>query len=179
MANFLKVDKDLFKLNLNPIEILILAQINEFQTNTGDCFISNETLAKNFGVSEKTISRSLKNLEDRNFIIRNTKNIRGGKERHIEINQHQIKMYLTKDILSLDKKSTTDNLSIVQESICPLYNGQNDLIKDKQEEDKIKDNKVSYPEVELIQLNNMGCIYEKIDNDLVRIVDTGAIVRVK
>lgn len=43
MANvFLKVDKDLFKLGLNPTQILILAQVIEFNTNTGDCFISNE-----------------------------------------------------------------------------------------------------------------------------------------
>ena len=42
-----------------------------------------------------------------------------------------------------------------------------------------KAEQASYPEVELIQLNNMGCVYEKIDNDLVRIVNTGAIVRVK
>lgn len=38
---FLKVNKDLFSLGLTPIEILILAQIMEFNNNTGDCFISN------------------------------------------------------------------------------------------------------------------------------------------
>ena len=38
----LKVYKDLFKLGLNPTELMVLSQIIEFQVNTNDCFISND-----------------------------------------------------------------------------------------------------------------------------------------
>ena len=117
MSNlFLKVDKDLFTKGLNPTEILILAQIIEFNTNTGDCFISDEALASQFGVSAKTVSRAIAALEEKGLITRETKNVKGGKERHIKI---------------------------PQQTICPLSNvnlsivkGQNDFIKDN-----IKDNK--------------------------------------
>ena len=112
MANFLKVNKDLFSLGLNPTEILVYAQVAEFNRNTGDCFISDKAMAENFGVSDKTISRALATLEEKGLIRRETKNIKGGKERHI----------FTTDKLSLED-ATTDKLS--------FDNGQNDLIKDK------------------------------------------------
>lgn len=80
---FLKVDKSLFNKGLNPTEMLLLAQITEFITNTGDCFISDSKLAENFCISESTISRALKSLEDKGYIKRITKSTNRGKERHI------------------------------------------------------------------------------------------------
>ena len=74
-------------------------------------------------------------LEDKGYIVRETKNIKGGKERHIKP---------TRDILSIvykdDKKATTDKKSLIQETKCPLDNGQIDLIKDNTLKDKVKDN---------------------------------------
>ena len=139
---FLKVNKDLFKLKLNPTEILILAQIMEFNTNTGSCFISDKVLAESFGVSEKTISRTIKALEDKGFITRETRNVKGGKERHMIANLKKIEAALTKDNLSVvDSKNinkghndccTRDNLSVDK--------GQNDLIKDNIKDKSLKDN---------------------------------------
>lgn len=136
MANyFLKVDKELFKMGLNPTEILIISQIEEFQTNTGDCFISDKVLAENFGVSDKTISRTMKSLEDRGYIVRDTKNVKGGRERHIRVNKNK---------LTTDKMTLNSNQ---QATICPLpidnltfANGQNDFIKDNINKIKEKDN---------------------------------------
>jgi predicted transcriptional regulator len=62
----------------------------EFQNNTGDCFISDSTLAANFGVSESTITRALKALEAKGLITRETKNTRSGKERHISVNLNKV-----------------------------------------------------------------------------------------
>ena len=146
MANyFLKVDKDLFKLGLNPTEILLLAQIMEFQTNTGDCFMSDRALAENFGVSDKTISRALSALESKGFITRDTRNVKGGKERHITANLNKINQGLATDKMSIDGG--------LQPTKCPLATdkmsfgkGQNDLIKDNIK-DKEKDNN---SEVELL-----------------------------
>ena len=67
--NFLKVNKDFFKLELNPTEILILSQIEEYNRTTKDCFMSDEVFAAQFGVSKSTISREMKILESKGFII--------------------------------------------------------------------------------------------------------------
>lgn len=80
---FLQVDKSILGKGLTPIEILILAQVMEFNRTTGDCFISDSRLATQFGVSESTITRALGSLENKKYIIRDTKNVKGGKTRHI------------------------------------------------------------------------------------------------
>ena len=133
MANgFLQIDKSLFKLGLNPTEILVLAQIMEYNRTTGDFFMSDDAMSKQFGVSSKTISRALTVLEDKKLIVRETKNIQKGKERHIK---------LTRDNLTVDS-STRDKMSVPQETNCPLPKGQNDLIKEKNKNINIKDNSV-------------------------------------
>ena len=134
MNYFLKVDKDLFKLGLNPTEILLLAQISEFQTNTGVCFMSDKALAENFGVSESTIKRELKKLEELGFITRTTKNIKGGKERVMKVNTDQI----TKLKLSLVENNKAQNEPCTSVKLS-FDKGQNDTIKDNIK-DNLKDN---------------------------------------
>lgn len=136
--DFLQLNKDLFKLGMNPTEIIILAQVMEYNRTTGDCFMSDKTFAAMLSISDKTVSRALKELEDRGFIIRETKNVKGGKERHIRVNLDKIESALpTKDKMSVvDSQGTKspltkDNLSVV--------NRQNDLIKENIKE-KRKDN---------------------------------------
>ena len=138
---FLRVNKDLFTMGLNPVEILILAQVMEFQTNTGDCFISDKQLAEQFGVSESTISRELKKLEGMGLIARETKNIKGGKERHIKATTGNL------TIVEENKNSTTSNLTVdnKQIDICtrvnlPIDNKQNDSIKDNNKKINLKEN---------------------------------------
>ena len=70
----------------------------EYTRNTGDCFISNETLAKNFGVSVSTIKRTLDKLEDKEYIMRDTKTIQKGKERHMLANTARIDADIAKAI---------------------------------------------------------------------------------
>jgi DNA-binding transcriptional MocR family regulator len=91
-------------------------------------------MAEQFGVGDKTVSRALNHLEELGYITRETKNIKGGKERHIHTTD---KMTLVND----DKRPTTDKMSVVQQSNCPLYNGQNDSIKDNiLKDNSLKDN---------------------------------------
>ena len=126
---FLKVNKDLFKLGLNPTEILLIAQIMEFNTNTGDFFMSDKMLAENFGVSDKTISRTMTQLENKGFIKRETRNVKGGKVRHIKVCQENIEKALTKDNLSVDKEEQRTKCLLSKDNLS-VDNGQNDLIKD-------------------------------------------------
>ena len=125
---FLKVDKTLFNTGLNPLEILLVSQIAEFENNTGDCFISDKTLAENFGVSESTITRTLKALEAKGYIVRETKNVRGGKERHMR----------TTSKMTIDSSEQASKC-LLSTSNLTIDNRQNDLIKDNIK-DKEKDN---------------------------------------
>ena len=87
---FLKLNKDLWKLKLNANEQQILSYIMEFDKNTGDCFISDETFSMYLNTSKSTVSREIKALEQMGYVIRNTKNVKGGKERHLKVNQKKI-----------------------------------------------------------------------------------------
>lgn len=135
---FLKINKDLFKLGLNPTEILILAQIMEFNTNTGDCYITDKQLAETFGVSESTVKREVKKLEELGFIIRETKNVKGGRERHIKVNLTKIEEQLTSVKLSFDGDNKAQN-ELSTSVILPLDKCQNDTIKENRK-DNLKDN---------------------------------------
>ena len=126
---FLKVDKNLFGKGLNPTELLIYSQIAEYNRNTGDCFISDKAMAEMFGVSESTISRAVKALENKGLIRRETKNVKGGKERH---------MYITSVNLKVDGSTQPSNCLLTNVNL-PIDNKQNDLIKDNIKE-KEKDN---------------------------------------
>lgn len=152
---FLKVNKDLFKLELDPTEILILAQVMEFITNTGKCFVADDTLAEMLGVSAKTVSRKLESLENKGFIMRETKNVKGkhGKDRKIFVRMDNIEKKLSTDNLSnesTDKMTidnSTDNLSLENinstDNLSEI-NGQNDPIKDKRKDKiNIKENILS------------------------------------
>lgn len=104
---FLKVDKSLFNKGLTPIEILIYSQVEEFNTNTGDCFISDIVLAEQFGVSDRTVSRAIAHLEELGLIERTTTNTKSGKVRHMKANRQNV-------------PCPTDNLSLAQPTKC-LY----------------------------------------------------------
>lgn len=125
---FLAIDKRLLGKGLNPTELLVYSQIAEYNRTTGDCFISDKTMAEMFGVSDKTISRALTALEDKKLIRRETKNVRGGKERHI----------FTTDKMTVDSSLQPTNCPLTT-VILSIDNRQNDLIKENIIE-KEKDN---------------------------------------
>ena len=156
---FLKLNKDLWKLKLNANKQQILSYIMEFDKNTGDCFISDETFSMYLNTSKSTVSREIKALEQMGYLIRNTKNVKGGKERHLKVNQKKIEEDISNVNLSLvapqQSKCLLSNVNL------PIDNKQNDLIKDKLK-DNLKDNKeilstdvdkISYeiPEVEEVK----------------------------
>ena len=158
--DFLAVNKDFFKLGLNPTEILILSQIAEFIRNTGDCFMSDKAFAEAFGVSESTISREMKKLENEfGYIKRETTNKKSGKERHIKINTNKINEKLASVNLPVaESNEVLPNviLPVAQEANCLLENKQNEFIKEKNEKKNEKDNlcEVNQPSVDITSLLN-------------------------
>lgn len=111
----------------------------EFDNNTGNCFISDKVLAAAFGVSDKTISRAIKNLEDKGFITRDTRNVKGGRERVMKPNQKKIEAALTKDNLTVDSNNNGQNDCCTMDKLS-VVNGQNDFIKDNIKDNSLKDN---------------------------------------
>lgn len=142
MSNvFLKVDKDLFKKGLNPTQIIIVAQIEEYMRNTGDCHVTDAQFAEMLGVSTSTISREVKKLCEMGIIQKETKNIQHGKVRNLFLTNINL------PIVENDKTSTTVNLPIAETSNCLLRTEQNDLIKDNREDnrkEKDKEAKLSF-----------------------------------
>lgn len=91
---FLMVNKDLFTIGLNPLEILIASQIMEFQRTTDEFYMTDAQLANQFGVSAKTISRALDRLESLGIIIRTTKTVSSKRVRTIKFNQEAVERLL-------------------------------------------------------------------------------------
>lgn len=70
---FLKLDKSHFKKGLKPLELLILAQVEEFIRNGCECYLTNQQFAEMFSVTQPTVDAAIKRLEELNYIRRDTK----------------------------------------------------------------------------------------------------------
>ena len=68
---FLKVNKKYYE-KLKPLEILIMSQIEEFNNNGCECYLTNKQFAKMFCVSEPTVDSALNKLEKLKYIKRIT-----------------------------------------------------------------------------------------------------------
>lgn len=90
MNKFLAVDKVHLGSDLQPIDILILSQVEEFQRNQCDCCITNEQFSKMFGTTLYSVKASLDRLENKNYITRSIEFIggygRANKKRIIKLN---------------------------------------------------------------------------------------------
>lgn len=118
-----------------------------------------------FGVSERTISRALKSLEDRGLLRRETRNIKGGKERHLTATIDNLA------IVRNESNITTDKMTVEQQTICPLNNRQNDLIKDNiLKDNSLKDNRG----ISCASATNPIGIYENVDREALAAARTPA-----
>ena len=73
--NYIKVNTEFFNTDLNPLEILLLALIESYTRDGKEFYHTNEQMAKMFNVSKTYIKSTLDNLEDKNYIKRNTDTI--------------------------------------------------------------------------------------------------------
>lgn len=74
--DFLQVNKEwLSNKELSLLEKLIVAQINEFERNKKECYMTDKQFADAFGVSTQQVTRAMKKLADNNIIQRNTKTV--------------------------------------------------------------------------------------------------------
>lgn len=164
---FLAINKNYFNLGLKSIDIMILAQIDEFSRNNCECYITNQQLSDMFGESVRTISRSLNKLEDFKLITRNTitskENGRSSKIRTMKINYDTINASV-KLTLTYDGSANKEVPKIKEGSAKSLIGkGQNGTIKDKKKENK-KDNYCEKEKNKITSLPDLNILIDTLND---------------
>lgn len=161
--SFLQVDKDLLGKGLKSIDVLILAQVKEFERNKCECFLTNEQFSEMFGESVSTIKRSLDKLEDMKLIKRDTKYIDGNgrANRQRVIKSGKSKKNSPKKMVG----SKSDNGRFNNEE----WSGQEEPIKEKEKEKEKINNSLrsssAYAEFEKL---DFASTYDMFNNDEIR-----------
>ena len=164
MSNlFLQVDKDFLGKGLKPIDILILAQVKEFERNKCECFLTNEQFSEMFGDSVRTVARSLDRLEEMKLIKRDTKYIDGNgrANRQRVIKSGNAKKTRPKKMVV---PNVDDGSAKSEEWSC-----QNDTIKEKEKEKKKINNSLrsssAYADFEKL---DFASTYDMFNNNEIR-----------
>lgn len=145
---FLAVNKEYFNLGLKSLDLMILAQIEEFLRGGNDCYVTNDQFSKWFGESPSTVKRSLDKLEESGLIYRVTTTNNAGsnrsRQRKLYINEAGVKKLLANNeqgsnsivarvkndaskvqdepiIDNIKKKNLKDNIAICLEGIGIEY----------------------------------------------------------
>ena len=74
--NYIRVNTEYFNYGLKPIDALVLAVVESFNSDNKLCYMTNEQLADMFSVTKATVARSIDHLVKYGFITRNTKTIK-------------------------------------------------------------------------------------------------------
>ena len=134
---FLAVSKQFLDIGLKSIDVMIIAQIEEFERNNCKCYMTNKQFSDILGESESTVKRSIQKLEKLNVITRHTTTVTGNgkttKQRVLTLNTYEEwkgQIEPTKMV-----RSNIDNGRVKNDK----WKGQNDPIKDNIK-DKEKDN---------------------------------------
>lgn len=138
---FLAINKKYFNREFKSIELLIIAQIEEFERNNCECYITNEQLSNMFGESISTIKRALSSLETKGIIKRKTSTISNNgqksKQRILSISKVQNEPNLNQnDVKKSNKQGSNVEQVRFKNEKSKAHNG---LIKENKKEKK-KDN---------------------------------------
>lgn len=166
--NFLAINKDYLNYDLKSIDILIIAQIEEFDRNKNFCHLSNQQFAEMFGESKSTIKRTIDKLEKLNIIKRQTtfikNNGRGNKQRILSLNnrskwkvQNESTIHNGKSIMNPPSKMEGSNVDNGRFKNAQ-WKVQNEPIKDN-----IKDNIKNNIYIKFFKRNEDGsCLYDDV-----------------
>lgn len=138
---FLAIDKKYFNKEFKSIELLIIAQIEEFERNNCECYITNEQLSDMFGESISTIKRALSSLETKGIIKRKTSTVSNNgqksKQRILSISKVQNEPNLNQNDVKKSNKQGSDAKKVrFKNEESKVHN---EPIKEKKKENK-KDN---------------------------------------
>lgn len=111
--NFLAINKEYFGKGLNAIDLLILSQVEEFTRNNCICYMTDEQLMHITGAKIAAVRASLKRLEDKNIIVRDTKLVTGNgcanKRRTLYLQKNYREAILKNNICNVENQHIKDN----------------------------------------------------------------------
>ena len=134
MDNFLSINKKYFNIGLKSIDILILSQIEEYQRNNCECYITNQQFSDMFGESVSTIKRSIDKLEQKGMLERKTRSRTDNGKKSKERTLNVIKVH--SELNFKNKQSSNVEQARFKNEKSKVHN---DLIKENKKEKK-KDN---------------------------------------
>ena len=134
MDNFLSINKKYFNIGLKSIDILILSQIEEYQRNNCECYITNQQFSDMFGESVSTIKRSIDKLEQKGMLERKTRSRTDNGKKSKERTLNVIKVH--SELNFKNKQGSNVEQARFKNEKSKVYN---DLIKENKKEKK-KDN---------------------------------------
>lgn len=130
--NFLAVNKNYFSMGLKSIDLLIIAQIEEFKRNGYECYMTNEQLSDMFGESVSTIKRALDKLEAKGIIKRTTHTVNNNgqksKQRILSISKVQNEPTFKQGSNNTEARFKNEESKVHNE---PIKDNIKDNIKDK------------------------------------------------
>lgn len=134
MDNFLSINKKYFNIGLKSIDILILSQIEEYQRNNCECYITNQQFSDMFGESVSTIKRSIDKLEQKGMLERKTRSRTDNGKKSKERTLNVIKIH--SELNFKNKQGSNVEQARFKNEKSKVHN---DLIKENKKEKK-KDN---------------------------------------
>lgn len=155
--NFLQVNKEwLSNTELSLLEKLIVAQINEFERNKKECYMTDKQFADAFGVSTQQVTRAIKKLADNNIIQRNTKTVsnNGQASKHRTLKAIVKSDYSLKEGIVKNEKRNSQNDSQGIVTSDYIKDNLKENIKDNLRERKIED--LSEKELQSIKQDYIG-----------------------
>lgn len=82
-TKFININVAFMAKSLSVTESALLSLIKSLSKKRGYCFASNKAICDTLNVSDRTLYRMLEKLEEKGFIMRETRSIGIGKERKI------------------------------------------------------------------------------------------------
>lgn len=112
--NFLAVNKEYFGKGLKSIDLLILAQVEEFARNNCTCYMTDAQFMDITGAKNAALAKAFKRLEDKNIIVRDTKTISGNgkatKRRTLYLAKNYRDAILKNNVSNVENQHIKDNL---------------------------------------------------------------------
>jgi len=85
-SNYININLSFMNTNMTIQEATVLSYIESLSTKKGYCYASNESISRTLSLTQRTLYRILKKLEEKKYINRVTKSLgNNGKERKIYI----------------------------------------------------------------------------------------------
>lgn len=108
------INKEYLGKGLNAVDLLIFSQVEEFNRNGFDCYMTDEQFMDITGATLYKVRKSLDRLENMNIIERDTKTISGNgkanKRRTIYLKKNYHDAILKNDICYVDNQQTINNI---------------------------------------------------------------------